>query len=85
MTTRRSTHVQLDRAHVEGKVIESSLNHLGTVLVQEDKGLRDELKVLIRSFQRYMGRLGDASTVASDAERIRETQNQETGDVPDDA
>ena len=67
-----SRRVQLDRAHLEGRVIASNLEHLGMILREEDRGLRDELKVFAKSFERYVGKLSDASGVAASVERSKD-------------
>jgi len=71
MTKSANTDVQLDRAHLEGRVIESSLEHLQMTLSEQDPGLRDELRVLARTFGEYVGKLRVASGVASELERSR--------------
>lgn len=74
MTRAGNAQVQLDRAHVEGQVIASNLEHLGTVLSGADRGLRDELKLFTRKFGLYVGRLSDASAAASNVERSRQAR-----------
>ena len=64
-----SKRVQLDRAHLEGRVIASNLEHLGMILREEDRGLREELRVFTKSFERYVDKLSDASGVAANVER----------------
>jgi len=64
MTSVSTEHAQLDRAHVQGKVIEANLKHLALVLSAADRGLRDEPASFTRGFGLYVGRLNDARTAA---------------------
>ena len=68
MTTEPTADIQLNRAYVEGKVIASNLEHLSVVLADADMDLRTDLKLLTRRFAAYVGRLNDASTVATASE-----------------
>jgi hypothetical protein len=72
MTESASTDVQLDRAHLEGRVIASNLEHLEMTMGEQDPGLREELGMLARTFGEYVSKLRDASGVASQRERSRE-------------
>ena len=72
MTRAGSTDVQLDRAHLECKVIASSLEHVEMILREEDASLQDELKMFARTFGLYVTKLGTASGVACEAERTRQ-------------
>ena len=69
MTSVSTEHAQLDRAHVQGKVIEANLKHLGLVLSAADRGLRDELASFTRGFGLYVGKLNDACTAADADDR----------------
>ena len=64
MTSVSTEHAQLDRAHVQSRVIEANLRHLGVVLSAADRGLRDELASFTRGFGLYVGRLNDACAAA---------------------
>ena len=65
MTT-TTAHVQLNRAYVQGKVIQANLEHLGVVLSDTDGAPCDELASLTDGFRRYVRRLSDAC-IAADA------------------
>ena len=74
MTSMSTEHAQLDRAHVQGKVIEANLKHLGLVLSAAERGLRDELASFTRGFGLYVGRLNDACTAADADDRALEAR-----------
>lgn len=74
MTWVSTAHAQLDRAHVQGKVIEANLERLGVVLSAADRGLRDELASFTRGFGLYVERLNDACTAAEANDRAAATR-----------
>lgn len=63
MTT-NTARTQLNRAHVQGKVIQANLEHLGVVLSDTDGTLSDELASLTERFGHYVRRLSDACIAA---------------------
>jgi len=74
MTSVSPAHAQLDRAHVQSKVIEANLERLGVALSEADRGLRDELASFTRGFRIYVGRLNDACTAADANHRAAATR-----------
>ena len=64
-----TTAVQLDRAHIEGQVIASNLDHLKLVLPAADGGLHAALASITAAFGLYVERLSDARTIARASER----------------
>lgn len=79
MSTAGTPHVELDRAHLQSKVIVSNLEHLGMVLSEAATGLRDDLKSFTRAFGLYVGRLSDACTTADTEARASESRQQAPG------
>jgi len=70
MTSMTTAHAQLERAHVQSKVIEANLERLGSVLsAAADPSLGDELASFTRGFRIYVGRLNDACTAANANDR----------------
>ena len=62
--TANTAHTQLNRAHVQGKVIQANLEHLGVVLSDQNGALSDELASLTEGFGHYVRRLSDACMAA---------------------
>jgi hypothetical protein len=71
MTHTATPSAQLNRAYVQGKVIEANLEHLRDVLIDSSAELRDGLTPLMHRFGAYVRELKDAS---SDADASAETQ-----------
>ncbi len=69
MTTNTAT--QLNRAHIQGKVIQANLEHLGVVLSDTDGALSEELASLTEGFGRYVRRLSDACIAADVSDSVR--------------
>jgi hypothetical protein len=69
-TTTITSSTRLNRAYVQGKVIEANLEHLRVVLLDADADLREGLKPLSAGFRKYVRSLSEASTLA-DADAAR--------------
>jgi hypothetical protein len=67
MTATTNPATQLDRAHIQGKVIESNLEHLRIGLLGTDSDMGDQLVPIARAFEQYVRRLRTASTRADAA------------------
>jgi len=70
MTT---TAIRLNRAYVQGTVIEANLEHLRVVLQDVNEDLRDGLIPLTHRFEEYVRSLNDACIVADADEESRGT------------
>lgn len=66
MTTATSRAATLDRAYVQSRVIEASLERLAETLREVEPELRDDLASYVRRFDEYVLQLRSAS--ASSAE-----------------
>jgi len=66
MTT-KTTATQLDRAHIQSRVIEANLEHLRVALLGTDTDIGDRLVPIAHAFGQYVRRLGTASTRADAA------------------
>ena len=69
MTT-KTTATQLDRAHIQSRVIEANLEHLRVALLGTDTDIGDRLVPIAHAFGEYVSRLGDARALAESAEGI---------------
>ena len=67
MQTATKEYAQLDRAYVQSKVIESSLQHLTTTLSEVDPTLREDVQSYVDRFEQYVRKLGDACASAKAA------------------
>jgi hypothetical protein len=64
MNTHSALSKQLNRAYVQGKVIEANLEHLRVVLADGNDDLRDGLKPFAHSFGQYVRALNKACATA---------------------
>ena len=67
---------QLDRAHIQGKVIEANLEHLRVALLGTDTDIGEPLVPIARAFEQYVRQLGAASTRADAAAGVPDLAEQ---------
>ena len=65
MTIKIATHVQLNRAYVQSKVIEANLRHLGAAMSLAEGNLRRDVQSFTDRFEDFVLRLSEASDVAA--------------------